>query len=197
MKIINKTLIFLFVALFSRSIDIDIKSPQCAIGSIEAEHFAKANHKIPLISYSDFSNHIENLVRYDQRFTNTSFINTQLINIAPDTLVLKNGSCIKINSNHNQIESIIFISNNYRMEWDDIEVFMRVLKPFNSKEHWYSSDLYKLAINFDHSDLKTSKDYNGIQMKQHNIQGSNTLTLYNENTKKMFIFLYKTPYSAL
>ena len=197
MKIINKTLIFLFVALFSRSIDIDIKSPQCAIGSIEAEHFAKANHKIPLISYSDFSNHIENLVRYDQRFTNTSFINTQLINIAPDTLVLKNGSCIKINSNHNQIESIIFISNNHRMEWDDIEVFMRVLKPFNTKEHWYSSDLYKLAINFDHSDLKTSKDYNGIQMKQHNIQGSNTLTLYNENTKKMFIFLYKTPYSAL
>ena len=94
MKIINKTLIFLFVALFSRSIDIDIKSPQCAIGSIEAEHFAKANHKIPLISYSDFSNNIENLIRYDQRFTNTSFINTQLINIAPDTLVLKNGSCV-------------------------------------------------------------------------------------------------------
>ena len=119
MKIINKTLIFLFVALFSRSIDIDIKSPQCAIGSIEAEHFAKANHKIPLISYSDFSNHIENLIRYDQRFTNTSFINTQLINIAPDTLVLKNGSCIKINSNHNQIESIIFISNNHRMEWEE------------------------------------------------------------------------------
>ena len=168
MKIINKTLIFLFVALFSRSIDIDIKSPQCAIGSIEAEHFAKANHKIPLISYSDFSNHIENLVRYDQRFTNTSFINTQLINIAPDTFVLKNGSCIKINSNHNQIESIIFISNNHRMEWDDIEVFMRVLKPFNTKEHWYSSDLYKLAVNFDYSN---SKETNGIQMKQYNLQG--------------------------
>lgn len=194
MKIINKTLIFLFVALFSRSIDIDIKSPQCAIGSIEAEHFAKANHKIPLISYSDFSNHIENLIRYDQRFTNTSFINTQLINIAPDTLVLKNGSCIKINSNHNQIESIIFISNNHRMEWDDIEVFMRVLKPFNTKEHWYSSDLYKLAVNFDYSN---SKETNGIQMKQYNLQGSNTLTLYNEKTNKMTIFLYKTPYSAL
>ena len=194
MKIINKTLIFLFVALFSRSIDIDIKSPQCAIGSIEAEHFAKANHKIPLISYSDFSNHIENLVRYDQRFTNTSFINTQLINIAPDTLILKNGSCIKINSNHNQIESIIFISNNHRMEWDDIEVFMRVLKPFNTKEHWYSSDLYKLAVNFDYSN---SKETNGIQMKQYNLQGSNTLTLYNEKTNKMTIFLYKTPYSAL
>lgn len=194
MKIINKTLIFLFVALFSRSIDIDIKSPQCAIGSIEAEHFAKANHKIPLISYSDFSNHIENLVRYDQRFTNTSFINTQLINIAPDTLVLKNGSCIKINSNHTQIESIIFISNNHRMEWDDIEVFMRVLKPFNTKEHWYSSDLYKLEVNFDYSN---SKETNGIQMKQYNLQGSNTLTLYNEKTNKMTIFLYKTPYSAL
>ena len=194
MKIINKTLIFLFVAFFSCSIDIDIKSPQCAIGSIEAEHFAKANHKIPLISYSDFSNHIENLVRYDQRFTNTSFINTQLINIAPDTLVLKNGSCIKINSNHNQIESIIFISNNHRMEWDDIEVFMRVLKPFNTKEHWYSSDLYKLAVNFDYSN---SKETNGIQMKQYNLQGSNTLTLYNEKTNKMTIFLYKTPYSAL
>ena len=194
MKIINKTLIFLFVALFSRSIDIDIESPQCAIGSIEAEHFAKANHKIPLISYSDFSNHIENLIRYDQRFTNTSFINTQLINIAPDTLVLKNGSCIKINSNHNQIESIIFISNNHRMEWDDIEVFMRVLKPFNTKEHWYSSDLYKLAVNFDYSN---SKETNGIQMKQYNLQGSNTLTLYNEKTNKMTIFLYKTPYSAL
>ena len=184
----------MFVALFSRSIDIDIKSPQCAIGSIEAEHFAKANHKIPLISYSDFSNHIENLVRYDQRFTNTSFINTQLINIAPDTLVLKNGSCIKINSNHTQIESIIFISNNHRMEWDDIEVFMRVLKPFNTKEHWYSSDLYKLAVNFDYSN---SKETNGIQMKQYNLQGSNTLTLYNEKTNKMTIFLYKTPYSAL
>ena len=194
MKIINKTLIFLFVAFFSRSIDIDIKSPQCAIGSIEAEHFAKANHKIPLISYSDFSNHIENLVRYDQRFTNTSFINTQLINIAPDSLVLKNGSCIKINSNHTQIESIIFISNNHRMEWDDIEVFMRVLKPFNTKEHWYSSDLYKLAVNFDYSN---SKETNGIQMKQYNLQGSNTLTLYNEKTNKMTIFLYKTPYSAL
>ena len=194
MKIINKTLIFLFVAFFSCSIDIDIKSPQCAIGSIEAEHFAKANHKIPLISYSDFSNHIENLVRYDQRFTNTSFINTQLINIAPDTLVLKNGSCIKINSNHNQIESIIFISNNHRMEWNDIEVFMRVLKPFNTKEHWYSSDLYKLAVNFDYSN---SKETNGIQMKQYNLQGSNTLTLYNEKTNKMTIFLYKTPYSAL
>ena len=194
MKIINKTLIFLFVAFFSCSIDIDIKSPQSAIGSIEAEHFAKANHKIPLISYSDFSNHIENLVRYDQRFTNTSFINTQLINIAPDTLVLKNGSCIKINSNHNQIESIIFISNNHRMEWDDIEVFMRVLKPFNTKEHWYSSDLYKLAVNFDYSN---SKETNGIQMKQYNLQGSNTLTLYNEKTNKMTIFLYKTPYSAL
>ena len=194
MKIINKTLIFLFVALFSRSIDIDIKSPQCAIGSIEAEHFAKANHKIPLISYSDFSNHIENLIRYDQRFTNTSFINTQLINVAPDTLILKNGSCIKINSNHNQIESIIFISNNHRMEWDDIEVFMRVLKPFNTKEHWYSSDLYKLAVNFDYSN---SKETNGIQMKQYNLQGSNTLTLYNEKTNKMTIFLYKTPYSAL
>ena len=194
MKIINKTLIFLFVVLFSRSIDIDIKSPQCAIGSIEAEHFAKANHKIPLISYSDFSNHIENLIRYDQRFTNTSFINTQLINVAPDTLILKNGSCIKINSNHNQIESIIFISNNHRMEWDDIEVFMRVLKPFNTKEHWYSSDLYKLAVNFDYSN---SKETNGIQMKQYNLQGSNTLTLYNEKTNKMTIFLYKTPYSAL
>ena len=194
MKIINKTLIFLFVALFSRSIDIDIKSPQCAIGSIEAEHFAKANHKIPLISYSDFSNHIENLIRYDQRFTNTSFINTQLINVAPDTLILKNGSCIKINSNHNQVESIIFISNNHRMEWNDIEVFMRVLKPFNTKEHWYSSDLYKLAVNFDYSN---SKETNGIQMKQYNLQGSNTLTLYNEKTNKMTIFLYKTPYSAL
>jgi len=194
MKIINKTLIFLFVAFFSCSIDIDIKSPQCAIGSIEAEHFAKANHKIPLISYSDFSNHIENLIRYDQRFTNTSFINTQLINVAPDTLILKNGSCIKINSNHNQVESIIFISNNHRMEWDDIEVFMRVLKPFNTKEHWYSSDLYKLAVNFDYSN---SKETNGIQMKQYNLQGSNTLTLYNEKTNKMTIFLYKTPYSAL
>lgn len=83
------------------------------------------------------------------------------------------------------------------MEWDDIEVLMRVLKPFNPKEHWYSSDLYKLAINFNYSEPKASKNYNGIQMKQHNIQGSNTLTLYNENTKKMFIFLYKTPYSAL
>ena len=194
MKIINKTLIFLFVAFFSCSIDIDIKSPQCAIGSIEAEHFAKANHKIPLISYSDFSNHIENLIRYDQRFTNTSFINTQLINVAPDTLILKNGSCIKINSNHNQVESIIFISNNHRMEWNDIEVFMRVLKPFNTKEHWYSSDLYKLAVNFDYSN---SKETNGIQMKQYNLQGSNTLTLYNEKTNKMTIFLYKTPYSAL
>lgn len=80
------------------------------------------------------------------------------------------------------------------MEWDDIEVFMRVLKPFNTKEHWYSSDLYKLAVNFDYSN---SKETNGIQMKQYNLQGSNTLTLYNEKTNKMTIFLYKTPYSAL
>lgn len=107
-----------------------------------------------------------------------------------DTLIFNHGQCIKLLINDNlDVIAVAFLSKNYRMEWNDAEILIKFIAPFNSKERWNSSDIYKIAVNLYEAHLSTS-DKNHF-LYQYHFGRANSLFLVNKNNDKLTFFLFK------
>lgn len=192
MKIILFSLALLVIILITNNLSKPSKLLQCDIGTEELFKFSLKNNNAPLIKSDSLQLHINSLISSDSKFKNTRFINTQNINNSHnrDTLIFNHGQCIKLLTNSNQdVIAIAFLSQNYRMEWSDVEILIKIIEPFNSKERWYSSDIYKIAVNLYEGYSFNSDDHHFYYQYHHD--GTNGLFLVNKNNEKLTFFLFK------
>lgn len=197
MKITKLVLLFCLISIIPNSRSIFVKPFQCSIGITEATHFSNEKNRINLISYSDLRQHILKLIKNDPFFTQTKFINTSTLNGIHDSLILKNGSCIKFNLNNTHVDSVFFVSHNHRMEWEDTEILMKILKPFNQNEYWYSADIYKIAVNLHELNFSKENHTSTFNKENFNIHEFYNFSFFNKQSNKLTFMLYKTQSKSL
>ena len=192
MKVILLGFVLVLLVLSTYHLSKPPNMIQCHIGSEELFKFNLQNNKVPLIQYDQLQHHIHTLISSEPQFKNVRFINTETMNDAShqDTLIFNHGQCIKLLINDNlDVIAIAFLSKNYRMEWRDVKILIKVIAPFNSKERWYSSDIYKIAVNLYETRLSTS-DENHL-LYQYHFGEANSLFLLNKNNDKLTFFLFR------
>ena len=194
MKIILFSLALVLILFIVNNLSEPSKLVQCEIGREELFKFSLQNKNVPLIKAEQLHQHVNFLISNEPQFKDVHFITTQEINDSQnrEALLFNHGQCIKFLRNENQdILAIAFISQNYRMEWSDVEILMKVIEPFNTKELWYNSDIYKIAVNLYDGYISYSDNHHFYY--QYHYNSTNGLFFVNKNNKKLTFFLFKNP----
>ena len=186
-----KIFLVIFLLCYATKTTSLYKPIQCEVGKYERSKFNAKNNKIALGHIDSMTQHIDHLIKNESSFRNLRFISINSINdsTSRDSVIFENGACIKlILDDEKNVISTAFLSQNYRVDWHEMEILIKLIAPFSPQQHWHSSDIYKMAVNTKSAIAKQDHRFYLHEYNQHESHG---MYLLNKFTDKLTIFLYK------
>lgn len=195
MKIIIR-LCILCGLLYSSSLAIPNKLSTCQISAREHAMYARFKSSVSFGHYDQFQDNLQRLMLENKYFQETRLIqNNEPSSAQHPALLLQDSSCIVPNLNADQqLEAIVFMSHQNRLEWQDAKLLELMLHVYDRTNLHESNDLYKIANHLTSPTLQQNADF---YYTDYQAKNTHSLYLLNKKTQKLTIFVFRKSSSSL
>ena len=190
MKSLFKSTLVLIIAFIMPHQDHPNIHLSCTIPNDQLELITKTKITHPITTKSKFENLIQSIHQNDFYHSTLKLVSLDSINQPnqQDTILLKDGSCLRVKFNKDQLEYLVYLLPEGKIDWDQQDLLSKILNPFIDQNLNSNFDFYKLANGLEFFDEKQDmSNFTTI----HNFHHFQALFLKNKQNRNLSIRIYK------
>lgn len=190
MKSLFKSTLVLIIALIMPHQDHPNIHLSCTIPNDQLELITKTKITHPITTKSRFENLIQSIHQNDFYHSALELVSLDSNNQPDqqDTILLKDGSCLRVKFNKDQLEYLVYLLPEGTIDWEQQELLSKILNPFIEENLNSNFDFYKLANGLEFFDEKQDT-FNF--MSSHDFHNFQSLFLMDKKARKLSIMIYK------